>query len=139
MAQQTQHILLAEDDEHTAELIRHVLEHEGYTLTHVADGRAAIEYIDNNTPPEIMLLDITMPYADGHQVLKHLRNSANWQQIPVIMVTDHAQKESVIQSLKEGASDYVTKPFDPQDFLLKISHQLQKSSLATNSGASDQA
>lgn len=113
-------ILMAEDDEEAINIIRFLLEREGYELHLATDGRQAMELIDNMDPPRLILLDIMLPYVSGLQLLTHIRQKTEWQTVPIIMVTAKTSEEDVVRALDNGANDYVAKPFSPKELLARL-------------------
>ncbi|WP_445157333.1 response regulator transcription factor [Halomonas sp. E14] len=113
-------ILLAEDEEDVAFLIRFLLERQGFVVEHAPDGRQAIELLSDTPPVDLALLDIMLPYHDGLEVLEHLRRLPAWQDVPVIMLTAKARETDVVRALELGADDYVTKPFQPEELLARL-------------------
>ena len=115
-------ILVADDDQNIAELLRLYLEKEGYTVVLAADGEQAIERF-NAENPDIVLLDIMMPKLDGIAALTRLREASN---VPVILLTAKSEDTDKIQGLNLGADDYVTKPFNPVELLARVRSQLRR-------------
>lgn len=112
-------ILLAEDDPLTAELLRHRLEREGYEIIHFSDGASAYEAA-LKTSVGLAIFDVKMPAMDGFELLERLRRIPAWQGIPVIMLTGMGREEDVVRGFSLGASDYVVKPFSPQEILARV-------------------
>lgn len=106
-------IFVIEDDEDTRALLEFVLNRAGFNVLLATDGEAAMEQIAAAPPPDLVLLDILMPYHDGFEVLQAIRTSPQWRQIPVIMVTSKENEDDIVKGFKEGITDYVTKPFKP--------------------------
>ena len=104
-------LLIVDDDVRISELFAQRLERRGYTVTVVTDGRSALEQIAQSDF-DLVLLDILMPETDGIQVLKHLRHLKSRIQLPVIMTTAKDEPQDIIDALRQGANDYVTKPID---------------------------
>ncbi len=117
---QTQRILMVEDDEDIAFLIRFMLERQGFAVDHAADGRQAIDYINSSHAPDLVLMDIMLPYHDGLELLENLRGQDGWQSVPVLMLTAKAREADIVRALELGADDYVTKPFQPEELLARI-------------------
>ncbi|TLX59017.1 two-component system response regulator [Stutzerimonas nosocomialis] len=113
-------ILMVEDEEDIAFLIRFMLERHGFVVDHAADGRQAIERIENRTPPDLVLMDIMLPYHDGLELIERLRNQNGWEKVPVLMLTAKAREVGIVRALELGADDYVTKPFQPEELLARI-------------------
>ena len=105
------HILIVEDDALAADLLKFVLEREGYRLTHVADGRAARQVIEHEAPPRLVVLDSDLPYHDGYELIQAIRTQAAWRQVPILMISSQNSERDIARALDEGADDFVVKPF----------------------------
>jgi len=104
-------VLVAEDDEQISYLLRFLLERE---------GREVLRLIDEIPPPRLAILDIMMPYADGFELLARIRSKPEWRDTPVIMLTARSQEKDIVRALDMGASDYVVKPFLPEELKARI-------------------
>ncbi|SDL69640.1 Response regulator receiver domain-containing protein [Franzmannia pantelleriensis] len=117
-------ILMVEDEEDIAFLIRFLLERNGYAVEHAADGRQALERLGLSAAgsdiPDLVLLDIMLPYHDGLEILERLRDQPAWQAVPVLMLTAKAREADIVRALELGADDYVTKPFQPDELLARL-------------------
>jgi len=113
-------VLVAEDDEQISFLLQFLLEREGYRVLLARDGQEALRLVDEIAPPELVILDVMMPYADGLEVLAHLRAKPEWRDTPVIMLTARSQEKDIVRALDAGASDYVVKPFLPEELKARI-------------------
>jgi len=119
-------ILMVEDEEDIAFLIRFMLERHGFVVDHAADGRQAIEKITTSTPPDLTLMDIMLPYHDGLELVERLRAQAGWERVPVLMLTAKAREVDIVRALELGADDYVTKPFQPEELLARIRRLMRR-------------
>jgi len=115
-------VLLVEDEEDTACLVRFILEREGYSVTHVSDGGMVKNLAETSSPPDLMLLDIMLPSLTGLELLRMVRTTPEWQWIPVILLTADSSSDSMKQASNLGATEYVQKPFAPER-LMKSIHQ----------------
>ena len=115
-------VLVVEDHEDTACLLRFILEREGYVVTHLRDGQLAQQFISTTQPPDLLLLDIMLPSITGLELLRVVRTTPEWQWIPVILLTADTQTETMTQAANLGATEYVQKPFAAER-LLKSIHQ----------------
>jgi len=113
-------VLVAEDDEQIAYLLQFLLEREGFHVLVARDGREAKKCADEIPPPDLAILDIMMPYSDGFEVLAHLHAKPDWRRVPVIMLTAKSQEKDIVRALDAGASDYVVKPFLPEELKARI-------------------
>jgi len=117
-------IMLVEDDKVVAKLLSHTLTQRGFNVEISADGRQAIENLDNDQIPKLVLLDIILPCADGFEVLSQIRSREGWNKIPIIMLTSKTQEFNVVRAFESGANDYVTKPFQLGELMVRINRLL---------------
>lgn len=110
-------ILLAEDDDHLRELVKDALEDEDYQVTGCTNGQEAIDLFDKNKF-DICLLDIMMPVKDGFTVAKKIRQQSDV--IPIIFISTKALIEDKVEGYQKGADDYIVKPFNMKELLLKL-------------------
>ena len=110
-------ILLAEDDDYLRELVTDALEDENYVVTQCANGQEAIDIFDKNKF-DICLLDIMMPVKDGFTVAKKIRQQSDV--IPIIFISTKALIEDKVEGYQKGADDYIVKPFNMKELLLKL-------------------
>ena len=113
-------ILMIEDHDDTACLVRFILERNGYTVRHAPDGRNAKRLTETKEPPDLVLLDISLPSFSGLEVLRAIRSTPAWQQIPVIMLTANGRPESIAEATTLGATEYLKKPFSPERLLQSV-------------------
>lgn len=113
-------ILIIEDDESIAELLRFMVERDGHEAVLLADGGAARQHILTTPPPTLVLLDAMLPYRDGLALLADMRASDSWKAVPVIMLTAKSLERDIVRALEAGASDYVIKPFQPQELMARV-------------------
>ena len=106
-----QKVLVVDDDENICELIRLYLENEGFDVKIANDGLKAIE-IFKSTTPDLVVLDIMLPGADGWQVCREIRKIS---QIPIIMLSAKGETFDKVLGLELGADDYMVKPFEPKE------------------------
>ena len=110
-------ILLAEDDDHLRELVKDALEDEDYQVTDCMNGQEAIDVFDKNKF-DICLLDIMMPVKDGFTVAKKIRQQSDV--IPILFISTKALIEDKVEGYQKGADDYIVKPFNMKELLLKL-------------------
>jgi DNA-binding response OmpR family regulator len=116
-------VLVAEDDEMQAELIRRSLLAEGHTATVVHDGRAALDAA-RRLRPDLVVLDLMLPVIDGFGVCRVLRRDDD---VPVLMLTARATEDDLLLGLELGADDYMTKPYSPRELMARIRTVLRRS------------
>jgi DNA-binding response OmpR family regulator len=114
-------VLVADDDEEIRELIRFKLQSETDVVT-VSDGQECWEYLDahREDQPSVVVLDVMMPRLNGRQVLERIRNDETFAELPVVMLTSIGRSEQVVEALERGATDYMNKPFSPDELLARI-------------------
>lgn len=122
------HILVAEDDPNARKLLKTVLERAEYTVSTVENGRAALELLDTQHI-DLILLDIMMPGMDGFALTRELRESGCM--IPVLMVTAKQLPADKKKGFLVGTDDYMTKPVDTEEMLLRIKALLRRSQIVS--------
>lgn len=115
-------IILAEDNSTLSLLLKFRLEKEGFEVIVAADGKEAVEFIEIHQP-DLVLTDIMMPFYSGLEVISHLRNKLN-KQTPVIVFSSAGQEEMVLKAFSLGASDFMTKPFSPNELVIRVKRLL---------------
>lgn len=119
-------ILLIEDNEGDILLTMEAFEESKIVnkITVIKDGKAAINFFealnDKEEIPHLVLLDINLPKASGHEVLMHIKNNDKYKSIPVIMLTTSSSEKDILQSYKNHVNCYITKPIDVSDFMKAI-------------------
>jgi two-component system response regulator CpxR len=124
-------ILLADDDRTFCQLLADYLRTQGFEISAVHDGVAAIETIDRN-PPDALVLDVMMPKADGFKVLEQVRAK---HRVPVLMLTARGEDIDRIVGLEMGADDYLAKPCNPRELAARLRAVLRRSHRTHESGA----
>lgn len=119
-------VLVVEDNEEIGYLISFLLERDGHGVALERDGRAAEKMIASMPPPCLVILDVMLPYMDGFQLLKLIRNRKEWNTVPVVMLTAKNQEKEIVRALEAGASDYIVKPFQPKELLARIRRLTKK-------------
>jgi signal transduction histidine kinase len=118
-------ILIVEDEQDMAELIRYNLEKQGYRTIVAGNGEQAIAAVQCHEP-DLLLLDILLPGMNGWEVCRTLRESSQGRSLPIIMLTALSAEEDRIRGLSLGADDYLTKPFSIRELLLKVDRTMEK-------------
>jgi DNA-binding response OmpR family regulator len=113
-------VLIVEDNDEISYLIQFLLERDGFSVQLARDGRTAEQMIATISPPNLVVLDVMLPYIDGFHLLQQIRSRKEWERIPVIMLTAKAQENDIVSALEAGATDYVVKPFQPNELLARI-------------------
>jgi DNA-binding response OmpR family regulator len=127
-------ILIADDEPNIQTMVRMCLSTEGYDLEQVVDGRAAMDAI-RRTPPDLLLLDLAMPVMDGNAVLRELQDQRAIPGIRVVVMTAHGSVRTAVQAIRMGASDFLEKPFRPEDLRISIASVLDETTVALSERA----
>ena len=109
-------ILAVDDERHIVRLVQVNLERAGYQVVTAFDGREALEKVESEQP-DLVILDVMMPYMDGFEVLQLLRKNERTRELPVIMLTAKAQDADVFRGWQSGVDCYLTKPFNPMELI----------------------
>ncbi len=117
------HVLVAEDDPALRDALADTLRFAGFRVTAVADGGAALAVLERE-PPGLLLTDVQMAPIDGHELL--LRARARWPEVPVVLITAYGSIERAVAAMRDGAADYLVKPFDA-DALISLVQRLGRS------------
>jgi DNA-binding response OmpR family regulator len=113
-------ILLVEDDSFVSDIYDVRLKQEGFEVIISPNGMEAIKSMGKNIP-DLILLDVVMPYMDGIETLKKIKSKSEWKEIPVIMLTNLSEKDKVEEALNLGANDFMVKShFTPSEVVDKI-------------------
>jgi DNA-binding response OmpR family regulator len=115
-------VLVVDDDEDIRVLLTELLGRAGYEVDTAADGRTALRRLFES-PPALVILDVTMPELDGYQTLERIRDLSD---VPVIMLTARTQELERVRGLSAGADDYVAKPFGRQELLARVQALLRR-------------
>lgn len=118
-------VLIVEDDRNIADLLRLYLEKEGYEVAIALDGLKGVEKF-REIKPTLVLLDLMLPGMDGGSVCRTIRAEAS---TPIIMLTAKSETEDKVMGLKQGADDYITKPFEMKEVLARIEAVLRRSGI----------
>ena len=117
-------ILLVDDTPENIKVLRQTLEAEGYSILVAVNGETAIE-IAQKAHPDLILLDVLMPGIDGFETCRRLKQDETTQDIPVIFVTARAETEAVVEGFHAGGVDYIVKPFQSEEVLIRVQTHLK--------------
>ena len=115
-------VLVVDDDKNICEVIKMYLENSGYHVKVANDGREAQETF-SSYKPDLVLLDVMLPYLDGIDVLKWIRRD---NETPVIMITAKGETFDKVLGLELGADDYIVKPFEPKELMARVKAVLRR-------------
>ncbi len=118
-------IVLIEDESDIREVIEYNLMREGYCVFSCADGEEGLRLI-RSKEPDLALLDLMLPCLSGFDVCRRVKSDPMTQAVRIIMVTAKGEENDIVQGLRLGADDYVTKPFSPKELLARIEAVLRR-------------
>ena len=112
-------IVVVDDEEAMANLLKLELESEGFSVSLAHNGKSGLELI-RTTRPDLAILDVMIPEIDGYEVLKLLKNDPSTRNIPVVMLTAKGLEADIQKGLDFGADEYIPKPFHPALLIKRI-------------------
>lgn len=118
-------ILLIEDDFDVAEMLLMYFQARGYEIFHAEDGHVGITKA-RELFPSIILLDVMLPYMDGYEICRRLREVSLTRYIPILFLTQRDERADRVQGLELGADDYITKPFDLEELRLRVGRSIRR-------------
>jgi two-component system cell cycle response regulator len=116
---------VADDDPAILQTMTWVLKEQGYEVGAARDGRTLFEQLEQRIP-DLVLLDVMFPDADGYQMLERIKTDERWRDVPVLMVSSLPPEETAVKTLGLGASDFIRKPFRVRELLARIQAQLRQ-------------
>ncbi|PYI57116.1 response regulator transcription factor [Paenibacillus flagellatus] len=122
-------VLVVEDDAHMLEMILLVLSHEGFRVRGAVNGKEALAEMERS-PADLVVLDVMMPVMDGWDLCRELRLS--YPELPMIMITVKHETSQKVKGFGLGADDYLVKPFDPQELVIRIKAVLRRYRIAAD-------
>jgi two-component system KDP operon response regulator KdpE len=122
-----QRVLVVDDEPHIRRALRLVLRANGYEVTEVGAGEAALDALASRAF-DLMILDLVLPDVDGVEVCRRVRA---WSEMPVLILSAHGEEDIKVQALDEGADDFVTKPFSAPELLARMRRALRRAAVAT--------
>ena len=122
------HILIVDDNQNTRKLMSVVLQKQNYKVSEATNGEEALSFLQNNIV-SLIILDIMMPKMNGYQFIQEIRNANN--NVPILMVSAKDKPDDRIKGFRLGTDDYLVKPFNEQEFVLRIKALLKRSTTET--------
>src|ERR671939_1595896 len=120
-------VLVVDDEPQIRRALRLVLRANGYDVTEVAGGEAALDALATSDF-DLMILDLMLPDIDGVEVCRRVRE---WSRMPVVVLSAHGEEDIKVRALDEGADDYVTKPFSAPELLARMRSALRRAPVET--------
>lgn len=118
-------VLIVEDNEHAAYLLKTLLERAGYDVIVSPDGRDALAKLASMEPVDLVMLDLMLPYVSGYQVLIEARENPKWQRVPIVVVTARTLEMDAVRALETGANDFIRKPFSPEELVARVRRAIE--------------
>ena len=125
----SERILVADDDRVTARFLHSLLSEKGYDVAVAEDGEQALELVGTHHP-DLILSDMVMPFVDGMDLLRVLRGDLRMSRIPVILLSLKDREADIVAGLEGGADDYVVKPFNARELLVRVRKLLAREGAA---------
>lgn len=113
-------ILFAEDNPVTAKMLGFILERWNYEPILAKDGLEALQILEGESPPKLILMDWMMPKMDGIELCRHIRNKKTDSPSYIILLTSRGEKSDIVSGLEAGANDYMLKPFDNEELRVRL-------------------
>ena len=112
-------ILVVDDDPAIREILITLLSSAGYRIESCGLASEALDAL-RNSPPDLVLLDLDLPDRNGHEVLEEIRSNPSTRLLPVVMLTGQATKERKLRAIREGVTDFLSKPFSPEELVPRV-------------------
>ncbi|MBD3217223.1 MAG: response regulator [candidate division Zixibacteria bacterium] len=122
-------ILIVDDEENSFDVRKRVLESNGYRVLTAKNGLEALTHVEQKSP-DIILLDIMMPYMNGFEVCERIKSSPKWRDIPIIVITVLNDTQTYIRAIDLGADDFLTRPIEPSALLARVRGYLRSRELS---------
>ena len=118
-------VLIVDDNPKNIQVIGNILREANYTIGYATDGKQALELLKNNEDYDLVLLDVDMPVMNGYEACVNLRREDKLKEIPVIFLTAFNDTQNIIEGFECGAQDYITKPYNAKELLVRVNTHLQ--------------
>ena len=117
-------ILVAEDDPVTRRFVVSLLAEHGYEVLVAEDGEHAVATA-TATEPDLIVSDLVMPYRDGYEVLRAIRNDDRLKHTPVLILSMRDREDDIVRGFEQGADEYVVKPFNARELVARVRKLLE--------------
>ena len=117
-------VLIVEDNPDLAYGLRTGLEIEGYEVAIANNGESGLERA-HGWSPDLVMLDLMLPYVSGYQVLIEARQNPKWQRVPIVVVTARTLEMDAVRALETGANDFIRKPFSPEELVARVRRAIE--------------
>lgn len=119
--------ILAIDDEKSIRFIIENTFNKEFEVTTLSNGMDALYYIQSGNLPDVIICDVEMPVMNGFEFIKRIRESGFFDEIPLIMLSGKEESADKIKCFEMGADDYVVKPFNPKELIVRIKRRIETS------------
>jgi two-component system phosphate regulon response regulator PhoB len=123
-------VLSIEDDAAMGQFLKAVFTAQGFTMDLATDGNAGLD-LARRRRPDLVILDLLMPYKNGFEVLKELKDAPETRAVPVIILSSNSREEDIVKALNAGADDFVVKPFRARELVTRVRKVLERVRAAT--------
>jgi CheY-like chemotaxis protein len=113
-------VMVIEDDRVISSFLQHLLKRRGFLTHYAPDGLKALEMFEEIPPPNLIIVDLMLPFLDGFELIKKIRSMNEWANIPIIVVTSKTQEQDLTRAFETGANDYLVKPFRSQELIARV-------------------
>lgn len=127
-------VMLVDDDAEIRGVLGHLFKREGFEVISMDGGAKAIDYLDKNALPDLVILDVDMPGMTGIEVCRQLRNDSRFITLPILFLTAMGAVDHVVEGLDAGADDYVVKPFELPELRARVHALLRRSARVKDTG-----
>lgn len=117
-------ILVVDDETKNLKLVKSMLDPNSYECLLKKDGREAMKSVES-FKPDLMLIDVMMPFMDGFELTQRLKSNVNTKNIPIILITALSDRDARLQGLEAGAEEFVNKPFLKEELLIRVRNLLR--------------
>jgi len=124
MKQKDNHILIVDDNRENLKVCGGLLKDNGYQISVATNGRGALELLEKESP-DLMLLDVMMPEINGFKLCEQIKKDARFVDTPIIFLTAKYQPDDILEGFKSGGVDYITKPFNREELLIRVKTHLE--------------
>ncbi|MCG8571832.1 MAG: response regulator [Spirochaetes bacterium] len=121
---QKRRVLVVDDNFENLQMIGRILSENNYEVAVAKNGRQALDNVEKKEP-DLVLLDVTMPDMDGFEVCRRIKDDIATRHIPIIFITSRNETEDIVKGFEAGAIDYVTKPFNTVELLVRIKTHIE--------------
>jgi len=119
-------VMIVDDDRTSRDLIKGILESEGYDTIEAVDGKDALRQLSQEEIelPDVVVLDLLMPQLNGYETCRRIKRDSRTAHLPIIVVTGLTDRANRLQAIRDGANDYLTKPFDGAEVVLRVANAI---------------